>query len=76
MEQVIEAIYEQGVLRPLTPINLPEKQRVNLRIHVLNRQAALRIIEQMGKVYEGLSDQDVAEIETMALDRSDFFGKR
>lgn len=76
MEQVIEAIYEQGVLRPLTPISLPEKQRVHLKIHVLDRQAALRIIEQMGKVYEGLSDQDIAEIETMALDRSDFFGKR
>jgi predicted DNA-binding antitoxin AbrB/MazE fold protein len=34
MEQVVEAIYERGVLRPLTPINLPERQRVNLRINV------------------------------------------
>jgi predicted DNA-binding antitoxin AbrB/MazE fold protein len=76
MEQVVEAIYERGVLRPLTPINLTERQRVNLRINVLDRQAALKIIEQLGKVYEGLSDQDIADIEAIALNRSDFFGKR
>jgi predicted DNA-binding antitoxin AbrB/MazE fold protein len=76
MEQVVEAIYERGVLRPLTPINLTERQRVNLRINVLDRQAALKIIEQLGKVYEGLSDRDIADIEAIALNRSDFFGKR
>jgi hypothetical protein len=29
----------------------------------------------MKKVYEGLSDQDIAEIEAIALDRLDFFDK-
>jgi predicted DNA-binding antitoxin AbrB/MazE fold protein len=76
MEQVIEAIYEQGILRPTKPINLPERQRVTLRLYVMDRQSALNIIEQMSKVYDGLSDQDIAEIEAIALDRSDFFGKR
>jgi hypothetical protein len=42
----------------------------------LDRQAALKIIEQLGKVYEGLSDRDIADIEAIALNRSDFFGKR
>ncbi len=30
MKQHIEAIYEHGVFRPLTPLPLPESERVNL----------------------------------------------
>jgi predicted DNA-binding antitoxin AbrB/MazE fold protein len=32
MPHVITAIYEQGVLQPLTPLNLQEHQRVQVRI--------------------------------------------
>lgn len=32
MSQIIQAVYEAGVLRPLKPLNLPEKQRVNIQI--------------------------------------------
>jgi predicted DNA-binding antitoxin AbrB/MazE fold protein len=30
MKQTIEAIYEHGVFRPLTPLPLPERERVRL----------------------------------------------
>lgn len=30
MKQLIEAVYEQGVFRPLTPIPLAERERVRL----------------------------------------------
>ncbi len=36
----IEAIYESGVLRPLTPISLPENQVVSLEISINSEQAA------------------------------------
>ena len=32
MIQEVEAVYEHGVLRPLTPLSLTESQRVNLTI--------------------------------------------
>jgi predicted DNA-binding antitoxin AbrB/MazE fold protein len=32
MSMEVIAIYEQGVLRPLTPISLPEQTRVRVRI--------------------------------------------
>ena len=32
MSQSIIAVYEHGILRPLEPLNLPEKQRVRVRV--------------------------------------------
>jgi predicted DNA-binding antitoxin AbrB/MazE fold protein len=32
MPQSITAVYEQGVLRPLEPLSLPENQKVRIRI--------------------------------------------
>jgi predicted DNA-binding antitoxin AbrB/MazE fold protein len=32
MSQTITAVYENGVLRPLTPLNLPNRARVRLQI--------------------------------------------
>ena len=32
MSQSIIAVYEHGILRPLEPLSLPEKQRVRIRV--------------------------------------------
>ena len=32
MSQVVEAIYENGVLRPLAPLHLPENARVRVAV--------------------------------------------
>jgi predicted DNA-binding antitoxin AbrB/MazE fold protein len=32
MKQSVEAIYENGVFRPLEPVNLPEHQRVQVTV--------------------------------------------
>jgi predicted DNA-binding antitoxin AbrB/MazE fold protein len=37
----LEAIYENGVFRPLQPVDLPEHQRVTLTISCPNGSAAL-----------------------------------
>ncbi len=48
MTKVVEAIYSDGVLKPVEALELPEKQRVRLTIEPLDtcsdaqRQAALR----------------------------------
>ena len=72
MTQVLDAIYEHGAFRPLaTPDpSLAEGQHVRL---VVEADETERILELAAKVYEGLSEQDVRQIERIALDRSDFF---
>ena len=34
------------------------------------------MLELAGKIYEGLSEEDVEEIERIALNRTNFFGDR
>ena len=75
MTQILEAIYENGVFRPLKRPELAEGQRVSL---VVEPGAALspdEMLELAGKVFEGLSDEQIREIERIALDRQEFFGK-
>lgn len=71
----IDAIYENGAFRPLLPneIALSEGQRVHLRVEAAS---AVDVIELASKVYDGLSPDEIDEIERIALDRSNFFGRR
>lgn len=46
MSQTITAVYENGVLRPLTPLELPEKTRVKLRVEP--SEAVDPVLELMG----------------------------
>ncbi len=71
MDHVLEAIYENGVFKPQGTINLPEHQRVTLTVHPLVENPNTEL-EAWQPVYAGLSDQDIAEIEDMAVDRSRF----
>jgi predicted DNA-binding antitoxin AbrB/MazE fold protein len=54
MEQVITAVYENGVLRPLKPLNLPEHKTVNIQIlpdQVIEQfEAALQLLAEEGVV--------------------------
>jgi predicted DNA-binding antitoxin AbrB/MazE fold protein len=72
MTQKVEAVYENGVLKPLQPLTLAEHQRVALMIRPLPPLDLDEILELARQVYEGLSDEEIAEIEAMALDRSNF----
>lgn len=71
MTRTIEAVYEDGVLKPLTPLQLPEHQRVSVTIEELP-ESPEEVLRAWGQVYEGLSDKEIAEIEAIILDRSNF----
>ncbi len=75
MTQTCEAVYENGFFRPIepTPEGLGEGQRVRL---VVETRSPDDILELAAKVYEGLSPEDIDEIERIALDRSNFFSER
>jgi predicted DNA-binding antitoxin AbrB/MazE fold protein len=62
MSQLINAIYEDGVLKPLDPLNLAEHQRVWLRIGTGPSQEAdlvlnqCKAIEELDAEMDGLPD--------------------
>jgi predicted DNA-binding antitoxin AbrB/MazE fold protein len=71
--RIVEAIYEGGVLRPLADPGLADHQRVVLEIRPQADTETASTLRAWRKVYEGLSEKDVADVETIALDRSHFF---
>lgn len=74
MRQTVDAVYENGVFKPLNPPELPEGQHVRLEIETTPEEGPDDMLELAARVYQGLSDQQVNEIEKIALDRGDFFG--
>lgn len=73
MPQKVEAIYENGLLKPLEALALPEGQRVLVTIEPQAEQLSPdEILALARRVYEGLSEEEIAEIEAIALDRSTF----
>ena len=77
MRQTLDAIFENGTFRPLSnaPLPLSPGQRVRLIVET-PVEAGADVIELAAQVYEGLSDDQVDEIEQIILDRRDFFQDR
>ena len=75
MTQTVEAVFENGVFRPLVApaIGLSEGQCVRLVVEPVDTLGdALAPVTQ---VYDGLSEAEVDEIERIALDRRSFFSR-
>lgn len=72
MTRILEAVYEDGVLRPLEDPGLREHQRVLVEIRFEPQEDASSALDAWHQVYEGLSEDDIAEVEAMAVDRSHF----
>lgn len=49
--KTIRAVYENGVFRPLEPVDLPDRTEVNVEPHTADTNRA----SEMGSVYEVLS---------------------
>ena len=72
MNRTIEAIYRNGVLRPLQALDLPEELRVILDIHIEDPRLPGDSIAAWQAVYAGLSATDVSAVEQIACDRTRF----
>lgn len=77
MTQTIEAIYQNGIFKPLQPLSeeIAEGKKVKMTLES-DTDETNPIMKLAEDFYEGLSEQDIDEIETIALDRSNFFGDR
>ncbi len=71
MPRTVEAIFEEGVLKPLSPLNISEHKRVTLIIEDKPEEPS-DILSLASLVYNGLSPEDIEEIEKLALNRSHF----
>ena len=77
MTQTIEAIYQNGMFKPLNPVSEEIEEGETVEITIKDKRLSPdEMLELAGKVYEGLSNEDIEEIERIALDRSNFFGDR
>jgi predicted DNA-binding antitoxin AbrB/MazE fold protein len=73
MTKVLEAVYEDGVLKPLADPGLSEHQRVLLEIRLPAEPDVEAELKAWQRVYEGLSEDEIADVEAIVLDRSHFF---
>lgn len=75
MQRAIDAIYENGIFRPIPRrrLAIAEGKRVRITVDDEGEPEALRLAVS---VYDGLSDSEITEIEGIALDRRSFFGHR
>jgi predicted DNA-binding antitoxin AbrB/MazE fold protein len=60
MSGTIEAIYENGVFRPITPVNLPEGTHVFIEAEVVQTDIEKQIREQL--LAEGANPKEVEKI--------------
>jgi predicted DNA-binding antitoxin AbrB/MazE fold protein len=75
MIQTIDAVFEDGVFRPLTPP--PEYLQPGRKVRVvLEPLSPDEMMALVTSIYDGLSEEDIDEIERIALDRSNFFSGR
>lgn len=74
-QQTIEAIYENGVFRVKSAESLGfrEGQQVTIIVETEREQMPLSLLTS---IYEGLTEQEIDEIEKIVLDRSTFFTDR
>ena len=75
MNTIFEAVYENGVFKPLESIKLLEHQRVTIMIQLPMVENPDQELESWHQVYLELSDQEIREIESIALDRSHFMAQ-
>ena len=72
MKQTLEAIYENGVFRPLKSLKLSEGQQVWLMVETNLEWTPEDMLNLAAQVYQGLSDEQVDEIEQIALNMRQF----
>lgn len=74
--QTLDAVFENGVFRLLSPqaATIPEGQHVRLQVEPI--ETADDVLALAARVYAGLSESEVAEVEQIALDRRPLFPER
>lgn len=73
MQQIVEAVYENGIFRPLKVPELSEGQEVQLIIQSKSKISSSQMLQLASEVYQGFSAEQIRDIERIALERQNFF---
>jgi len=73
MRQTIKARYHDGVLHPSEPLALADDAEVQVTVDTEMAVSAEEILRRAARVYQGLTAEDIAHVEAIALDRQHFF---
>lgn len=73
MRQTIKARFHDGVLQPLEPLILTEESEVQVTVDSVPTSSGEDILQRAARVYNGLSQEQVSQIEAVTLDRRQFF---
>lgn len=73
MRQTIKARYHDGILQPLEPLALANDAEVQVTVETAASVSAEEILRRAAGVYQGLTTQEIAQVEAIALDRQHFF---
>lgn len=76
MSETLEAIYENGVFKPVKAPRISEGQHVRLTVETTPEATPEELLKLAAEVYQGLSDKQIHEIEAIALNRTDFFRRK
>jgi len=71
--QMVEAVFQNGVFLPIRPLEeIQEGQHVRLFVEV---NSDVDVVELAGQVFDNLSEDEVREVEAIALERRGFSGE-
>ena len=76
MTQTVEAIYEHGTFRLLQAPRVPLVDGQQVRLTVEIEDSSDDVLALAEQVYAGRSDEDIDDIERIAMDRRSFFTDR
>ena len=65
MTETLEAVFENGVFRPLQGSGIAEGERVHLTVERVRHASGDDVVRLAMQVYAGLSSADIDEIERM-----------
>lgn len=76
MTQTLDAVFKDGSFKPLNNGSLPfaEGQRVKLTVET-PAETEDDLIGLVAQIYDGLTEEEMNEVERLALDRSSFFDR-
>ena len=71
--QMVEAVFQNGAFLPVRPLReIEEGQHVRLFVEV---DSKVDVVELAGRIFDDLSEDEVREVEAIALDRRNFSGE-
>lgn len=73
MKATVDAIFEDGIFKPVERPEIPDGEHVQLTVESAARPEHEDPLELAARVYRGLQPEEIDEIERIALDRSQFF---